>query len=244
MVSGIDEEEAQNLETIAPAPNPDKDNLPKDFQDALSIIFDKGAAKAKEEADAAAAAAIAAANPSETEASLAPQVAHDETSISTFMPMELASMDSQHSQLEFEPTALAAAASVDLAEQSQYLYGSMADKPLNFNEIPAVNVPTTAHSTDLSALNIPTPAAYDGAGSMAQVPGSGSVLEVGNDYAMLNADANQINYAANAGANGDIAVSEVPDKTDEIELQNKRRQELDDLAMLGIDAEDLAAQCI
>lgn len=115
------------------APPPKGGQLPQDFQDALSIIFDKSG-----EAKDPSAAAGSGAGATSTSATL-PTSINDESSLSTFAPMELSSMDSQQSQPEIDHNAVAVQ-SIELDEQSQYmLYGSMPDKPLVFNEINSIN---------------------------------------------------------------------------------------------------------
>lgn len=240
-------EEAENmeLETVVPPPPPksDKDNLPKDFQDALSIIFDKGAGTASETTEATTEPAPAA-NADENVHEIQHVVMQDETS--TFAQMDMSSMDSQHSQVEQNVGAGAmGAANMDLEEQSQYalLYGDeqqhyMVDQVQQQSsaEVPGI---------DLATQSIPTPPiqVIDAAGNLTQIPGP--VLEVGNDFVMLDADGNRIeNYASNVGSDASTGIG-VQEHNHDIELQNKlKQQELDDLAMLGIDADDLAAQCI
>lgn len=91
--------------------------------------------------------------------------------------------------------------------------------------------PTTAsnHSIDPLTQNIPTPPIQilDAAGNLTQIPGS--VLELPTDFMMTDSDGN---------------TNENIETEHEAELKKKRLQELEDLALLGIDAEDLAAQCI
>lgn len=216
---GIDEEEAEELEPLPVPPPPTKGGLPQDFQDALSIIFDKGVEKSKEEAAAAAIGAVSEAAATDTTIveSTSMAIAHDDESISTFVPMD---MDSQSQpEIHNDPNAMAAAPTMELDEQSQYmLYGSMTDKPLVFND--ADNNAVTAASL---TKHIPTPPIQilDAAGNLTQI--SGPVLEIGNDF-----DFGQL--TATAAAEPTIDASEA---------RKKRLQELDDLAMLGIDAEDV-----
>lgn len=212
-------------------PPPTKGGLPQDFQDALSIIFDKGVEKSKEEAGdvavvgtvtepATAATTVAAAIALET-----PAIVHDDESISTFAPMD---MDSQSQpEMHIDPNAMAVASTIELDEQSQYmLYGSMTDKPLVFNDADN-NAVTVASMTK----NIPTPPIQilDAAGNLTQIPGP--VLEIGSDFMVLD---------ANGQPTVATGVTDAPSVThDMTEARKKRLQELDDLAMLGIDAEDV-----
>lgn len=247
----MEEAEKMELETVVPPPPPksDKENLPKDFQDALSIIFDKGAGSASE-TTATPTEPASATNADENVHDIQHVVMQDETS--TFAQMDMSSMDSQHSQAEHEQNNGASAmgaANMDIEEQSQYalLYG---DEQQHYmvNQVQQSSV--EAQGLDLATQSIPTPPiqVIDAAGNLTQIPGP--VLEVGNDFVMLDADGNRIeNYAivpnpSNVGSGGNTGVG-VQEHNHDIELQNKlKQQELDDLAMLGIDADDLAAQCI
>lgn len=228
------------LEAAVPPPPPpsDRGELPKDFQDALSIIFDKGVEKPGDETTASASAA----GESENSNEIQHVVMQDEAS--NFAQMDISSMDSQHSQVEHAENN---AVTMELDEQSQYMlyeehYAQNHIQP-TLPGLPSVpqasvaSIPPTAG--DLAAQNIPTPPIQivDAAGNITQIPGL--VLEVGSDFMMLDADGNRI-IESNAGQ----ADTGKIDNAHEIDLQNKRRQELDDLAMLGIDADDLAAQCI
>lgn len=234
MIIGIDEEDA--LESHAPLSS--KGPLPKDFQDALSIIFDKGVEK--DEQDAAATSAKEDA-PAEHRLQATEQVipnneiVPDPSQINEHITQ---SMLQQHSQ-DIDPTAIP----MELDEQSQFLmYGTMTDKPLVFNEIPIPQVTPeeqplqhqeiVANDFELNekilTQSIPTPPIQilDGDGNLKQIPGQ--VIEVPS----VDADGNPVMQADDM----DIAEDE--------ERKQKRSLELDDLAMLGIDAEDLAAQCI
>lgn len=239
-------EEAENmeLETVVPPPPPksDKDNLPKDFQDALSIIFDKGAGT---ETTATPSDPASATTADENVHEIQHVVMQDESS--TFAQMDMASMDSQHSQAEHEQNNGAnamGAVNMDIEEASQYalLYG---DEQQHYmvNQVQSVEA---AQGIDLGTQSIPTPPIQmiDAAGNLTQIPGP--VLEVGNDFVMLDTDGNRIeNYANPANVGGGNTGVGVQEHNHDIELQNKlKQQELDDLAMLGIDADDLAAQCI
>lgn len=207
---GIDEEEVANMETVVPDV-PAKDVLPKDFQDALSIIFDKD----RQESELAAAAAE---NKISDPANRTQDI-HDENS--TYAPMDIA-MDTHEQQMEMDGNAVLLQSNVELDEQSQYmLYGQMTEQAI-YGDIQATDIGT--QSVHL-----------DAAGNLVH---SGSVLEMGGTEYVENAT-----YAAAANdRNNDL--TEQTANIDEINSKNKRLQELDDLAMLGIDAEDLAAQCI
>lgn len=228
------------LEAAVPPPPPpsDKDELPKDFQDALSIIFDKGVEKPSDETTASAPAA----GESENSNEIQHVVMQDDAS--NFAQMDISSMDSQHSQVEHAENN---AVNMELDEQSQYMlyeehYAQNHIQPTlpGLPSVPQASVASIPPTVgDLAAQNIPTPPIQivDAAGNITQIPGL--VLEVGSDFMMLDADGNRI-IESNAGR----ADTGKIDNAHEIDLQNKRRQELDDLAMLGIDADDLAAQCI
>lgn len=237
-------EEAENmeLETVVPPPPPtsDKENLPKDFQDALSIIFDKGAGTASETTEAKASEATAAANADENVHEIQHVVMQDETS--TFAQMDMSSMDSQ-AEHEQNNGAMVGAVNMDIEDQSQYalLYG---DEQQHYmvNQVQQSSV--ESQNLDLATQSIPTPPiqVIDAAGNLTQI--AGPVLEVGNDFVMIDSDGNRIeNYPI--ASNPSNAGGGVQEHNHDIELQNKlKQQELDDLAMLGIDADDLAAQCI
>lgn len=211
---GIDEDEVENMEPVVPDV-PAKDVLPKDFQDALSIIFDRGAEKQNDETATASADGT---SKTLTESGELPQSAmlHDENSTYTSMDIALES----HEQIGMDTH-------MELDEQAQYhmiyagtentIYGDLT------THIPqAVPPPNAVH--------------LDAAGNYAQIPGS--VLETGGKYA------DGIAYAINNDTNANNGTINQITNDEEIILRNKRMQELDDLAMLGIDAEDLAAQCI
>lgn len=207
-------------------PPPTKGGLPQDFQDALSIIFDKGVEKSKEDAIAAASVGTVA-ETADTNSIVAETTsmenAHDDETTSTFAPMD---MDSQSQpEMHIDPNAMTAVPAMELDEQSQYmLYGSMTDKPLVFNDVDH-NAAVAASLTK----NIPTPPIQilDAAGNLTQIPGP--MLEIGSDFMVL--DANGQPTAATAATNQATV--------DINEARKKRLQELDDLAMLGIDAEDV-----
>ncbi|XP_031638425.1 zinc finger matrin-type protein CG9776 [Contarinia nasturtii] len=230
---GIDEEEAENMELEAAVPPPpppsDRGNLPKDFQDALSIIFDKGAENQSAENVVAA--------PADHES---PSEGNDvvmQDDASNFVQMDMSS-DSHQPLIEQDQSngaVLASTTSIEMDEQSQYalLY---ADDHYAQNHVQQSIEPSLSTTIgDLSTQNIPTPPIQilDAAGNLTKIPGP--VLEVSNNFVMLDPDGNRIDdpntkYVGTA------------ESEHEIEMQKKRQQELDDLAMLGIDADDLAAQ--
>lgn len=245
-------EEAENmeLEKVVPPPPPptDNDNLPKDFQDALSIIFDKGAGKTNE-TTADASETAPAINADEKVHDIQHVVMQDETP--SFAQMDVSPMDSSHSQVEHDQNNVTnnamSVVNMEIEDQSQYalLYG---DEQQHYMANQVQQTSVKSQSIDLATQSIPTPPiqVIDAAGNLTQIPGP--VLEVGSDFVMLDSDGNRIeNYPilsnpSNVGANAGIGVQE---HNHEIELQKKlKQQELDDLAMLGIDADDLAAQCI
>lgn len=189
---GIDQDELENMETIVPDV-PAKDVLPKDFQDALSILFDK-----EDQPDGTKVSANTDNKTTVSESTIESGVAmHDENSAYTAMDIVMDTQDHN----EIDPNAATTAIqSVD--EQAQYLlYGGLNENAL-YGDL-------STHPT------------IDGS-----IPMPGSVLDATNDGTIQNNNGDQM-----AGI-------------DYINAKNKRLQELDDLAMLGIDAEDLAAQCI
>lgn len=241
---GIDVEEAENMELEAAVPPPpppsDRDNLPKDFQDALSIIFDKGAGNASDDATTA---QVTTFQPTATDGENSNEIAHVvmQDEMQTFAQVD---MDSQHSRAEHEQTAIIGTTNMEIDDQSQYMLYTEEQYTQNHVQqqlsVPSVEPPQSA---DLSTQNIPTPPIQilDAAGNLTQIPGP--VLEVGSDFVMLDPDGNRLdNYAMEQNLNA--AKKAVGLTEHDIELQQKRKQELDDLAMLGIDADDLAAQCI
>lgn len=194
LCTGIDEEEAEDLEPLPVPPPPTKGGLPQDFQDALSIIFDKGVEKPLEK-DENALNPVAVADESAVVDAIVSEVPmaivnDDDESLSTFAPMD---MDSQSQpELHHDPQTM--------DEQSQYmLYGSMTDKPLVFND--GDNIIATSQI-------IPTP------------PLPAQIL-----------DPTHIPEPTLAPVE--------PESAEVIEARQKRLQELEDLAMLGIDAEDV-----
>lgn len=232
--TGIDVEEAANmeLEAVVPPPPPpsDRDNLPKDFQDALSIIFDKGVEKSSTEV---ATPTIAAPTPTDADNStdITNIVMQDDTS--NFTQMDISSMDSQPSHIEQDQSN--GATNMEIDDQSQYIYAEEHYVQNHLQQSLAVPSAVEPPSVDLATQNIPTPPIQilDADGNLTKIPGP--VLEVGSDFVVLDPDGNRIAINKNAAQ---------IESEHEIELKNKRQQELDDLAMLGIDADDLAAQCI
>lgn len=230
------------LEAALPPPPPpsDRDHLPKDFQDALSIIFDRGVEKSGDDIAPVIPTAVQA--PKEGDNKIQNVVMQDDSSI--YAQMDLASMDSQHSLIDHEQNG---ASNMEIDDQAQYLlYEEHYAQTLIQQSITVapVEVPQTV---DLSTQNIPTPPIQilDAAGNLTQIPGP--VLEVGSDFVMLDPDGNRIDnvgYVLDQDSKAKKTDAGNANNDHDIELQNKRRQELDDLAMLGIDADDLAAQCI
>lgn len=212
---GIDEEEAETLELEAAVPPPpppsDKGKLPKDFQDALSIIFDRGAENPSDDV----------ANAEGNNSNEIPVVSMQDDP-TNFAHMDMSSMDSQPASIEQNSVG----ANIEMGDQSQYtLYNT--EEHFGQNHIQAA-IPLPTREPDISMESIPTPPM--------------TVLEVGSDFVMLDPDGNRIDaniYASEPENTRNSAENEY-----DIEFQNKRKQELDDLAMLGIDADDLAAQCI
>lgn len=230
------------LAAVVPPPPPatDNDNLPKDFQDALSIIFDKGAGKPNE--TTAPVESTPAANAAETVHDIQHVVMQDDSS--SFVQMDISPM---HSQAEHDQNTVAmGAANMDIEEQSQYalLYG---DEQQHYMTNQVQQQPLAeSQQIDLGTQSIPTPPinVIDGDGRLTQIPGP--VLEVGSDFVMLDSDGNRIeHYPIVPNASSGVDMAGMQEHNHELELKNKRKQqELDDLAMLGIDADDLAAQCI
>lgn len=234
--AGIDVEEAENMEAVVPPPPPpsNKDNLPKDFQDALSIIFDKGVDSGETATAVAATAAPISGGENPTE--ITNVVMPDNTS--NFTQMDISSMDAQPSHIE-QPDLSNGATSMEIDDPSHYIY---AEEHFVQNHIQQAVV-EPQHATDLATQNIPTPPIqiFDAAGNLTKIPGP--VLEVGSDFVVLDPDGNRINKMGYAPDEHKIGSGQIETEHD-IELKLKRQQELDDLAMLGIDADDLAAQCI
>lgn len=237
----MEEAEKMELETAVPPPPPpsDKDNLPKDFQDALSIIFDKGAGKNETTPASEPSSAL---NTDEKVHEIPHAVMQDET----YAHMNMSPMDSHHSQVEHEQNN-AGTANMEIEDQSQIAYALLYGDEQQHYMVNQVQQQSSVDSQnmDLATQSIPTPPiqVIDAAGNLTQIPGP--VLAVGSDFVTLDSDGNRIeNYSnqSNVGGNTGIGVQE---HNHDIELQNKlKQQELDDLAMLGIDADDLAAQCI
>lgn len=223
------------MEAAAPPPPPpsDNDKLPKDFQDALSIIFDKGAEKQSAETTV-----IPPAADGDSSKEISNVIMQDDTS--NFTPMDISSKDTQSSHIEHEQI------NMELDDQSQYILYTEEHYTQNHLQ-QSIPVPPQVEPqmADLTTQNIPTPPIQilDAAGNLTQIPGP--VLEVGSDFVMLDPEGNRIDnisYTVDQDKNKIDAGKIMSEK--EIELQIKRKQELEDLAMLGIDADDLAAQCI
>lgn len=144
----------------------------------------------------------------------------DGADISQSIPEEISSaytaMDISSMDSQNSPNAIVTSTNMEMDEY-QMLYGTL-------NDYTAQQIP----ANDLVTQNIPTPSI--------QMP-DGSVLESGSSYTSIS-DAKM-----NPGANNGVETQKY-DIEQEKDLHSKRMQELDDLAMLGIDAEDLAAQCI
>lgn len=235
----MEEAESMELEAAVAPPRPPGDILPKDFQDALSIIFDKGVEKSSEELAALVATAsipVGGENPTE----ITNVVMHDDTS--TFVQMDVSSMDTQPSHVE--PDLSNGAINIEHDDQSQYIYAEEHYVQNHIQQSHVIPSSIESQSIDLSTQNIPTPPIQilDAAGNLTKIPGP--VLEVGSDFVVLDSDGNRINYAIATDENIIKMDAGQTETEQEIELKLKRQQELDDLAMLGIDADDLAAQCI
>lgn len=208
--------------------------MPKDFQDALSIIFDKGVEN--DEGGHVSAAPASNAIPAAPPDDEVPNSNQMEMATETSLGDHLAQAMLQHQQHLLQQSTHdidSSSIPMELDEQSQYImYGTMSDKPLVFNEISvsqvsAAIVGQSDTNDKLLTQSIPTPPIQilDQDGNLTQIPGQ--VIEVPNDFLSINA-----------------IHLETANTVEDEEKQQKRAQELDDLAMLGIDAEDLAAQCI
>lgn len=189
------------MEANVPVPPPEaKVGLPQDFQDALSIIFDKNSEKA-----------------------IAPQPVAAPTNDSNSNTIDAIESNVVISYHDESNTNMTVSSNMELDEQSQYmLYGSMTDKPLVFNDNKII-IDGGMIDTNSMILteNIPTPPVkiLDAYGKLTEMLNPGDTME---NHGMIKNDFEQMT----------------------LEARQKRQQELDDLAMLGIDAEDLAAQCI
>ena len=116
------------MPTTLDAPTPHrKGQLPQDFQDALSIIFDKGGEKSNDETGA---------------------VGNSENSNSSYaMPVDM-DMDEPSADGDMAMTTL------EMDEQTQYMmYGSLTDKPLVFNE---ALMPAVVPAPPVAAIEEPT----------------------------------------------------------------------------------------
>lgn len=166
---------------IPPPPSENDKGLPKDFQDALSIIFDGGESTAVTE----------------------PAPANNGDEIQHVVMQDDTQMDMSplHSQVEYQQNE----------DQYSLLYG---DQPT-----------VETQKIDLATQSIPTPPIH--------------MIDAAGNLVMLDADGNRIdpsieNYAIATPVDGNIGDG----------VHERNQHELDDLAMLGIDADDLAAQCI
>lgn len=221
--AGIDEADAaQVIKTISDAPLPRKGPLPQDFQDALSIIFpgdrkpdDDEAATAA--ASASATAAAAADVPNGTSPAPVDQSSQPNDPIIIATPSIVAEPLTAAEVMQKQQHA-AAALQLQLDEQSQQsmdLYSAFAVVN-GVAMLKSDHLADTAYTTD--ERNIPDSL------PVTQVP---LPPEKNNDETAAN-------VTAEAGAL----------KAREAEMKAARQAELDDLAMLGIDADDLAAQCM
>lgn len=222
-ILGIDEEEADSIQPLSDSSIPRKGALPKDFQDALSIIFDKGTVSEP-------------VMEQPKESSPQPEISIPDPA--TYVAHSYATM------VETDPSQLAPAVEID--ERSQFaMYGSMTDQPLVFNEMTtilqpppplivpppaAITIPAPLAKTKISIKtsdvlpeNIPTPPIQilDANGKLMKIPTSNVNI---SDYPMSDGE-------------------EDTSASDKLKASS-RMMDLDDLAMLGIDADDLAAQCI
>lgn len=225
MLSGIDEEEAESIADAA-----GKGGLPKDFQDALSIIFDKGAEVPKTE------------EPEEP----SPQPNDIGIADPAYVQAYQSMLDSEnHQHVMIDPSQISAA--VELDEHTQYaIYGSMTDQPLVFNEMPTMTLqPVSAIAT------APTPPPLIKAKKSVNASDVPAALTLPENIPtppiqILDANGKLMKIPT---SNVDMADYPMSDGEDDTSASDKlkpssRMMELDDLAMLGIDADDLAAQCI
>lgn len=191
----------------------------------MSIIFDKGAAEK-------------AANVPKEVPAVEPDIALVKSAYPHGYPPMIEGDIKQH-QLIVDPSQMVAP--MELDEQSQYaMYGSMTDQPLVFNEIPTGVPPPTPVSV--------APSASIAATSQLQLSKSKKFVDASNVAAVLTLPENIPTPPVQIlDANGKLM--KIPDATTHTSAIDKykptnRMIELDDLAMLGIDADDLAAQCI
>lgn len=190
---GIDEADAdQVIKAISDAPLPRKGPLPQDFQDALSIIFDR------KPDDEPAATALPSDQPNESPIIATPSIIAEPLSAEEVLQQQQQQQAAAHQLMMDEQS-----------QQSMDLYSAFA----------VVNGVAMLKSDHLAGypkdVDIPTQH------PVAQVP----LPPTPDEEASTKAD------------------KEAADSRD-AELKAARQAELDDLAMLGIDADDLAAQCM
>lgn len=140
----------------------------------------------------------------------------------------------------------------ELDERSQFaMYGSMTDQPLVFNDIPAVVLPPSI------PLPVAVPAPVLPVLQPILLPKTKKTMNASDVPAALTLPENIPTPPIRIlDANGrlmriptsvvDLPVSDGEDDTsasDKLKASS-RMMDLDDLAMLGIDADDMAAQCI
>lgn len=198
--TGIDEADAdQVIKAISDAPLPRKGPLPQDFQDALSIIFDR--------------------KPDDEIAATVPDQPAEPPIIPT--PSIIAEPLSAEEVLQQQQQQQAAAMQLMMDEQSQQsmdLYSAFAV----VNGVAMLKTDHLAGFTNTEEPEIaPLPIHPVGHVPLPPTPHDGE----------------------NGGTNAEKAEVESSDSRD-AELKAARQAELDDLAMLGIDADDLAAQCM
>lgn len=184
------------------------------FQDALSIIFDKGAEKPAEGQTLSDAVPLRV-SPIEADDS----AQNDESSIT------YANMDMDESS-----NGIMAASNMDLDEQTQYqmIYGSMGDYT-------STGVVGTVYGDIASEVALPTSnSSADSAPSIPAEPTEMSDLVLGTVDKSIPLPNEQVDIG--------VDISQVDDAKD-ADSEAIRSQELDDMAMLGIDVEDMAAQC-
>lgn len=190
----------------------------------MSIIFDKGASE--QEANA----------PKGT-----PVIETDISMVKSTYPhgyQPILESDISHHQL-IDPTQMVTP--MELDEQSQYaMYGTMTDQPLVFNEIPT-GVPPPAPVSTVPSVPI-------AATSQLQLPNSSTKFVDASDVSPALTLPENIPTPPVQILDANGKLMKIPDTNTHIAIEKlkptNRMIELDDLAMLGIDADDLAAQCI
>lgn len=191
------------------------------FQDALSIIFDRGAE------NPAGAVALSEAVPTSVSPTAADDAAQNDESSITY-----ANMDVDESS-----NSIMAASSMDLDEQTQYqmLYGSIGD----YSTAGAVGASVYGDVTgEVSAATSNSSADTNSPGEATEI--SRSVLGTVTEYPKSIAAVDKSIPLPNENTDEDI--HQIDDDMD-VGSVAIRSQELDDMAMLGIDVEDMAAQC-